>query len=59
MSAVGFSLSLLSAAIAAAMEGGRYLRLSLSVLSSSVFGALDGAVVKRDSTSLSVKIGWS
>lgn len=50
-------LSLLSAAIAAAIEGGRCLRLSAGSLSVSGAGAVDGGATKRDSMSLSVKKG--
>lgn len=51
------SLSLLSAAIAAAMEGAKCLNVSLSLSSLSPNG--DALDANRDSTSLSVKNGWS
>lgn len=49
------SLSLLSAAVAAATEGGKCIKLSVAF--SSLEGA--GATLNKDSTSLSVKMGWS
>lgn len=51
------SLSRLSAAIAAAIEGGRPLRLSISLGFSSASGFEDGAAANRDSTSFNVNRG--
>lgn len=52
------SLTLLSAATAAATEGGKCLKLP-GVSCSSPPGVVSCTVVNRDSTSLSVNAGWS
>lgn len=52
------SISLLSAATAAARDGGRWLKLPLS-FSIDSGSSLEGATLNRDSKSLRVNTGWS
>lgn len=51
------SLSLLSAAVTAATEGGKCIKLSVGFSWPS--GMVEEATVNKDSTSLTVKTGWS
>ena len=53
------SLSLLSAAIAAAIDAGKCLRFEFVLGFSSFSGIVNGALDSKDSTSFRVKTGWS